>query len=300
MKSRFLVPLMHALAGAAISVQAAAASFSGPMETTQWRVDASVFACKLYQQVPLLGQAVFLHRAGEQQRFYLSEINRQLAPGEARLYALTPSWRAFGQHQELGSVTIEEGDEPIRLGWRDSQPLMAQLHEGHQLLLRGDAWYEGESGVDVVIEPIRFRQALGEFQDCLGKLLPVNYDQIRRSSVHFPGGTEEFDDAERERLDNLARYVLADPYVTALVVDGHTDGTGLRAENLELSKRRAEFVVAYLVERGVPEDLVQVRWHGERYPVASNRTVAGRAENRRVTVRVDRFEPDPDAIARAD
>lgn len=276
-----------------------AATYAGPMQDSQWQVDTSVFACRMAQDIPLLGEAVFLRRAGEDQRFYLTELNRQLKPGVAELYSLTPRWRAIGQHYSVRSLTIGEGDV-VSLDWRDSQQLLQELVSGRQLLVRGDSWYESQQSVDVVIEPVRFRQALGEYQHCLAGLLPVNYDQVRRTSVHFPGGTEEFDDDERQLLDNLARYVLADAYITALVVDGHTDGQGLRAENLELSQKRAEFVVTYLTERGVPEDLIQVRWHGERYPIASNRTAAGRAENRRVTIRVDRFEPDPETLARAD
>lgn len=279
--------------------QCFAATYTGPMESTQWRVDSSVFACRMHQDIPLLGEAVFARRAGEDQRFYLTELNRQLKPGQAELLSLTPRWRAIGQHYSVRPLPIGEGDV-VSLDWRESQQLLQELVDGRQLLVRGDSWYESNKSVNVMIEPIRFRQALNEYQSCLGSLLPVNYDQVRRTSVHFPGGTEEFNDDERQVLDNLARYVLADAYITALVIDGHTDGQGLRSENLELSQKRAEFVVAYLTERGIPEDLIQVRWHGERYPIASNRTPAGRAENRRVTIRIDRFEPDPETLARAD
>ncbi|MDO3388213.1 OmpA family protein [Gilvimarinus sp. SDUM040013] len=279
--------------------QSFAATYSGPMETTRWQVDASVFACRMHQDIPLLGEAAFARRAGESQHFYLTELNRQLKPGNAELLSLTPRWRAIGQHYSVRPLPIGEGDV-VSLDWRESQQLLQELVDGRQLLVRGDSWYESDTPVNVVIEPIRFRQALSEYQSCLAGLLPVNYDQVRRTSVHFPGGTEEFDDIDREVLDNLARYVLADAFITALVIDGHTDGLGLRSENLELSQKRAEFVVAYLTERGIPEDLIEVRWHGERYPIATNRTPTGRAQNRRVTIRVDRFEPDPETLARAD
>ncbi|UTF61431.1 OmpA family protein [Gilvimarinus sp. DA14] len=276
-----------------------AASYSGPMETTRWETNTSVFACTLYQQVPQWGRAVFLHRAGEQQRFYLAEVNRQLAPGGAQWYSLTPAWRAFGQHQLLTQAQVVESNQPVMHDWRESQLLLEQLREGNQLLLRAEPWAaRGEHEfTDIVIEPLGFRGALNEFQRCLGSLLPVNYDQIHRSTVHFAGASEEFMDEERELLDNLVRYVLADPYVTSIVIDGHTDGSGLRADNLELSQRRAEFVVNYLQQRGIHEDMLQVRWHGERYPIASNRSEAGRAENRRVTIRVDRFEPPASTVA---
>ncbi|MDO6747394.1 MotY family protein [Gilvimarinus sp. 1_MG-2023] len=275
-----------------------AATYAGSMENTQWQVDASVFACQMRQDIPLLGEAVFMRRAGETQRFSLTELNRQLKPGQAELFSLAPRWRSVGEHYSMRELSVGDTDS-VSLDWRDSQQLLQELVEGRQLLLRGDSWYESSDVVDVIIEPIRIRQALAEYQTCLSGLLPVNYDQVRRTSILFPGGTDEFDDSEQQTLDNLARYVLADPYITALVIDGHADGAGLRADNLVLSQKRAEYVVNYLIERGVPEGLIEVRWHGERYPIASNRSAAGRAQNRRVTVRVDRFEPDPEALARA-
>lgn len=277
-----------------------AATYTGAMETTRWQVEASVFACKMHQDIPLLGEAVFARRAGETQRFYLTELNRQLKPGAATLYSLAPRWQAIDEAYSLRQVAVADDDDVVSLDWRESQQLLQELLDGRQLLLRANSWYETDSVVDVVIEPIRIRPALAQYQQCLAGLLPVNYDQVRRTSVQFPGGAEEFDDRYRETLDNLARYVLADAYVTALVVDGHADGAGLRADNLVLSQKRAEHVVKYLTERGVPEDLIEVRWHGERYPVASNRTAAGRAKNRRVTIRVDRFEPDSEILARAE
>ncbi|WP_339898870.1 OmpA family protein [uncultured Gilvimarinus sp.] len=288
-KARQRVALLGALV--ALAPAALAITFEAPMELSRWQVDASAFACKLYQPLNRYGEAVFLRRAGEPQRFYLREQNRQFAGGEAQLLAQAPRWEGSGVQRQLDSVPVVSGDEPIRMDWRESQRLIGELQQGQQLMFAHYAWYEAATPVNVVLEPIRFRLAFKEFQQCLSGLLPVNYDQVRRSSVAFVGGAPEFEPDQQPLLDNIIQYLLADEYVTTVVIDGHTDGQGLRADNLELSKQRAEFVAAYLKERGVSEDLVQVRWHGERYPIGSNRTAEGRAENRRVTLRIDRFEP---------
>lgn len=278
-----------------------AITFEAPMELSRWQVDASAFACKLYQPLNRYGEAVFMRRAGEPQRFYLREQNRQFAEGEAQLLVQAPRWQGSGARRPLGTVPVVSGEEPIRMDWQASQRLIGELQNGQQLLFSHRAWYEEATPVKVVLEPIRFRLAFSEFQQCLGGLLPVNYDQIHRSSVVFTGGAPEFDPDQQPLLDNLIQYVLADQYVTTVVIDGHTDGQGLRADNLELSKQRAEFVADYLTTRGVPQELLQVRWHGERYPVASNRSAEGRAENRRVTLRIDRFEPKSQTLeARGD
>lgn len=71
-----------------------------------------------------------------------------------------------------------------------------------------------------------------------------------------------------------------------MVTVGHTDARGSDAYNQALSLRRAEAVKAYLVSQGVAASRVYTEGKGEGQPVADNKTDAGRAENRRVTVEV--------------
>ncbi len=274
--------------------------FESALETTQWKTETSIFACKLYQPVDLYGEAVFLRRAGEAQRFYLQENNQQLAPGEATIFALTPKWSVVSRSEVLDKVTIKDDKKPIQIDWLRSQNLAESLQNGQRLLFTHTVKYGEKKPLQVILEPIRFRVAFDQFQACLAALLPVNYDQVHRTALYFSATGDEFEQfsqLQKKQLDNLVRYTLADKYVTALKIDGHTDSKGLRQENLDLSKRRAEIVSEYLVERGIPEAMITTRWHGERYPKISNSTVSGRAKNRRVTVRLDRFEKDFPAIA---
>ncbi len=71
-----------------------------------------------------------------------------------------------------------------------------------------------------------------------------------------------------------------------VVVEGHTDSKGTEAYNDALSLSRAKAVRDYLVKLGVPADRLSVLGLGERSPVASNDTDAGRAQNRRVELLV--------------
>lgn len=65
-------------------------------------------------------------------------------------------------------------------------------------------------------------------------------------------------------------------------VEGHTDSIGSEQYNMQLSQERADAVVQYLSDNGVNETLLKPVGMGEGFPVASNETDAGRAENRRV------------------
>ncbi len=67
-------------------------------------------------------------------------------------------------------------------------------------------------------------------------------------------------------------------------VEGHTDGTGTVRYNDALSVKRASAVADAMIAAGMPRENVKVVGLGERYPVESNATAAGRAENRRVVM----------------
>jgi len=69
-------------------------------------------------------------------------------------------------------------------------------------------------------------------------------------------------------------------------VIGHTDNAGSRAGNLSLSQARAEAVKSYVVARGINGELIAVSGEGPDRPVADNRTIEGRARNRRIEFKV--------------
>jgi OOP family OmpA-OmpF porin len=71
-----------------------------------------------------------------------------------------------------------------------------------------------------------------------------------------------------------------------MVTVGHTDSVGSDKYNQKLSMRRAEAVKAYIVSKGVDASRVYTEGKGESQPMADNKTAAGRAKNRRVTVEV--------------
>ncbi len=73
---------------------------------------------------------------------------------------------------------------------------------------------------------------------------------------------------------------------TNILIEGHTDDTGTDAYNQTLSERRAESVAQYTQNQGVDRGRFSVRGYGESQPVASNTTVEGRQQNRRVEIAI--------------
>lgn len=120
-----------------------------------------------------------------------------------------------------------------------------------------------------------------KFESAAGKTLETF---ARKSyAIEFETGKATFTPRATETLDNLANQVAVSGLYVQL--NGHTDNVGNPAANLELSKRRAEAVKAYLMTNAnMPSERLIVRAMGDTQPVADNGTRDGQARNRRVEV----------------
>jgi outer membrane protein OmpA-like peptidoglycan-associated protein len=118
---------------------------------------------------------------------------------------------------------------------------------------------------------------------------------VNLPDVTFPVDSSTISPQMREVLDDVAASMVQ--YPNSLIdVMGHTDSTGSAQYNLDLSQRRAESVANFLVSRGVARARIETIGYGEDYPIADNTTEAGRAQNRRVEIRITPItEADVDA-----
>jgi len=103
--------------------------------------------------------------------------------------------------------------------------------------------------------------------------------------VKFQSGKDVITRASYPILDNVVK-VLNDKPAYKLDIEGHTDSQGKDELNLDLSKRRAAAVKQYLSNKGIASSRLYSEGFGETIPVADNNTSAGRAENRRVELKV--------------
>jgi outer membrane protein OmpA-like peptidoglycan-associated protein len=101
--------------------------------------------------------------------------------------------------------------------------------------------------------------------------------------VFAPGGFALLPSAEPQLADILATATSTEGEI---VLHGHSDSTGDAAENLDLSRRRAESVRQWLTSRGIASDRISITAWGERCPIRSNSTQLGRETNRRVDVQL--------------
>jgi OOP family OmpA-OmpF porin len=153
-------------------------------------------------------------------------------------------------------------------------------------------------------EPEKRAFALLEVVEVKGledRLIVIGESEIEKSlardgRIAIYGILFDFDKAEIKpesapQLEQLAAVLKKNPKLGILIV-GHTDGKGAFEYNLSLSQRRAQAVVTMLVSRfGIQASRLIPAGAGMAAPVASNRSEAGRAKNRRVEI-VERYSGD--------
>lgn len=120
------------------------------------------------------------------------------------------------------------------------------------------------------------------------RIFAVN--RVSALSLNLTGSAFEFNSAvlgaRARRVLKETASVLGKHPEEKVTVEGHTDGIGTEKYNLDLSRRRAEAAVEFLVaECGIPADRFLVHWYGKSRPIAGNDTPVGRELNRRVELK---------------
>ena len=108
---------------------------------------------------------------------------------------------------------------------------------------------------------------------------------VELRGVNFASSSDRLLTGAEQVLDDAIDWLKKNPHLVVEVA-GHTDSDGAAAANLGLSERRAYTVRDYLINGGVSESSLTARGYGESEPIADNSTTEGKAENRRVELRI--------------
>jgi outer membrane protein OmpA-like peptidoglycan-associated protein len=115
----------------------------------------------------------------------------------------------------------------------------------------------------------------------VGEGILVTFD----SAILFAVNSSDLSKDSQDALSKLGQS-LADYEQTEIVVAGHTDSSGAEDYNQKLSERRAQAAAQFLMAQGIPAPRLSIAGYGESQPVASNETVEGRSQNRRVEIAI--------------
>jgi peptidoglycan-associated lipoprotein len=110
---------------------------------------------------------------------------------------------------------------------------------------------------------------------------------LSEDSGNFKFGKTLLPDEAKAKIDEMVAHLKQDPKNVFIEIEGHTDNVGGKELNEKLGMERAEAVKRYLYEQyQVPLHKMNVISYGEEKPIAPNKTRDGRAQNRRVVIKV--------------
>jgi outer membrane protein OmpA-like peptidoglycan-associated protein len=226
-------------------------------EKKQWKKPAIVLARQVVQQA-------------EDARLIAVKVQEQARLDQERLAAETARREAESARAETENVRSQA--EAARL-------LVQQAQEQAALEARKA---QDEASRTVSSEKLALRRKL---RDQLSRLLDTRETErgvvVSLSDLLFPSGKASLLPATREKLAKIAGILLSYPGVR-MTVEGHTDSTGNEQINARLSRQRAHAVRSFLIRQGLAPEAVAARGLGSSVALASNETVAGRQQNRRV------------------
>ncbi|MBE3714637.1 OmpA family protein [Vibrio parahaemolyticus] len=257
-----------------------------PMDISSWSFSGNKFECNLVHSKVSMGKFYFRSEPNNKISF-ISDIRGEGKEWQGvTLISQNAPWGKELYRKVESSLTVTK---PSRLFvFRKGAPSLMKAIAGGSwitLVLEGK---DASALSEVRIPTIQIQKALGEFNACRERLPKLSFSQARDIVLPFQFGQKTLNATQQQTLAALYSYLSVDDRVTKVLIDGHTDNVGPRLTNLSVSRLRAQQVADALIAHGVNPNIIEVRSHGDRYPVANNNTAAGQAKNRRVTLRLVR------------
>ncbi|MEL0640972.1 OmpA family protein [Pseudoalteromonas aliena] len=266
-------------------VNAKEQNFTQSYEKGLWSTKENSFFCHLGQTFDEYASLEVISVPAEPQKLVLKWLLSDKKVTDVQVFSRKADWQSKSiSPPQLNLFTADISNNAATFDV-DESTILRVIKQG--------GWLDsvvgfGDEQLRLTFTNILSDDAVGKYQHCLSNLSPLSWKQARDHEIHFQTGKRTVDKQEDlDFLKDLVRYVLLDKDVTKVMVDGHTDNVGSPLANRLLSKERADDVASRLVEFGLPKDMLEVRAHGQRYPVAKNSN-KGLASNRRVLIRLFR------------
>ncbi len=175
-----------------------------------------------------------------------------------------------------------ETNEKLRQQQAEQERLAGQLEENRALTAKAQA------SADAAAEAAKKAQQTADYANNRINGLD-DFDPIKTITVYFTTGSATLGPKAKATIDEAAAWVKTqDRKGWVMAVIGYADTTGNSQRNIDLSERRANAVIYYIVSKyKMPLNrLVQPFGYGQLEPAAENKTKEGRAKNRRVEIRL--------------
>ena len=260
------------------------------MEESSWNLISDTrLSCEMEHRIPGFGKAVFYQQSGRPMGLKFISDFRYKKDLEVAFRSISASWKVVQTVADLAKLKSTGSHSMVSISSNAASFAYFELRQGYQPSLFFINDELGEQTVSVILSTVNFRAVDAPFSDCVARLYPDHFDDVKLARVQF-----DFDDefplpAEEERaLGRLLEYIKIDPEFSSILVSGHTDYKGSVCYNDTLSARRAWYVYDYLMQSGVNPAKLRIEFKGESTPLVKGKDEHSRARNRRVEVRLQK------------
>lgn len=191
------------------------------------------------------------------------EINIQdIASGESLNFGVVLTNRNRGEVIELSPEDAQDGRYLVRLREGDEHEIEVKNSNNYLFYTRRFVASVTKSKLDIKMTGLK-----------VGAKIPLY-------NITFDYNSWELNEDAKREIDRIYKLLKDNPTVIVEIA-GHTDNRGSAAYNLELSRKRANAVKEYLLQKGMAPERFVTKGYGESRPIANNKTEEGRAKNRR-------------------
>lgn len=261
-------------------------AYVASLDNSVWQLSQdSRLACSLEHEIPNYGTAIFSSAASKKSNMAF-ELDLMRLPADyslALVESVPPQWRPGVRSTAITQMQWRKqfnGDVDDKSAWI----MLTELEKGHFPTLYYADWHNKNDRVSVALAATNFRPAYYDFLNCVDSLLPYGFEDLEYTVLNFEKNSTELDRASKSKLSQIKEYLKHDNQIDKISVKAYSSSWGGRYTNLKVSQRRAAEIKALFVEFGIPGDRISVEGFGEKRHVASNETILGRAENRRVVI----------------
>ena len=231
-----------------------------------------------------------------------AQRQRQAAEAQsmrAQIEAAQQQAQMTQQQLQQAQQQAQQTQQQLQEAQQQAQTAQQQLtQQAQQSAAEAEKARQAASAAQAELE--RTRQQLAE-RDAEAKQLRMEQELARIAAtksetrgivvtlpgIFFDPGKSQLKPGAKKTLQRIAAQLKGDESIR-VSVEGHTDNTGNSEKNMEISEKRAEAVREYLVSQGMPDDRIMATGKGESEAVATNKTAAGRQQNRRVELVITR------------
>ncbi|WP_428467797.1 OmpA family protein [Photobacterium minamisatsumaniensis] len=268
-----------------LSTSVNAKSIQAPLDKIDWQFSGDRFSCKLTKSLKFDGSVTFLAQSVEPYSVLFSSSQRPYFIDEAKLDINTSPWNEKSASKYLLSGSARGSDRLTFTGTAELHYLLNKMEKGAWSQISVSYNQHQEKKV-WDIPAVSFSTSYQQFKSCVAALLPIDYAHAKDNTFFFSSSESSLNGDQQLLLTQIAEYIRYDHTIKSVLIDGHTDVTGISLDNLWLSRQRAQSIADELVAMGVSKNQIQLRAHGQRYPLVSGSTTQANQQNRRVQLRI--------------